>query len=82
MSALQQNPQWVAVEIRAGALAPVGLPPGDDGFRFFVQVIDADGYHITAWDGPSYRDALDTAEALRTDFRVEAPVADLTGGGE
>jgi hypothetical protein len=47
-------------------------------FRFFVDVVEADGTRIGMWDGKSYEEAIIQANILSADF---GPVQDRVGGG-
>lgn len=49
-------------------------------YRFFVDVVEADGCRISMWDGESYAEAIKEAESLRTSFGAKK-IVDLTGRG-
>ncbi len=57
------------VEILGGRLVGPGAP-----WRFFVDIVEADGGRFGMWDGGSYGEAIRTAEDLSEDF---GPVIDL-----
>lgn len=48
-------------------------------FRFFVDVVEADGTRVSMWDGKSYEQAIIEAQHLSPEF---GPVHDrIVGGG-
>lgn len=55
-------------------LTDVGL------FKYFVNVVEADGCEITMWDGVDYAEAIREANFLALDFGGK--VIDRTGGAK
>jgi hypothetical protein len=68
------------VVLRGGIIIKSTVASEVGQFRYFVDVIEADGTEIGLWDGASYYDAVLEARDIAVDWGG-APVRDLTDEG-
>ena len=80
-------PSTARVEITAGIVTSSTVtdangthpdPGGIGKFKFFVDVVEANGCRISMWDGERHDDAVRVAEGLASDFG--ARIIDTSGG--
>jgi len=80
-------PKAPSVEIYSGTVAASfitganGTRPDPESvgkFKFFVDVVEANGCRISMWDGERHDDAVRVAEGLASDFG--ARIIDTSGG--
>ena len=86
MSNVIQFPHYVAIEITAGTVTGCtihdadgvrSVPEAAGQYRYFVDVIEADGGRICMWSGGHRADAQREAEECRRGFGGQ--IRDLTG---
>lgn len=81
MSNIIQFPRKARIEIRGGTVLQSEHEADVGRWRFFVDVVEADGGRIGMWDGESHTAAMDAARELARDWGG-CEILDTTEAGD